>query len=321
MNEQMTKEEIIDENEKEWMKKEKLKFKKIFSKQVLFIFVVVSIFVIDVIILAFLFSSGKNVDFNNLNKETVAVSDNNKSASSTEELNQTICNVSGVDLRGEVVAYISPEDKDKDGKLIADKTSSENIIFSINEAEANSNIKAIILEIDSYGGSPLAGEEIANAIKQSTKPTVALIRSSATSAAYWASTGANVIFASTISDVGSIGVTSSYVDTSKKNLKDGYTYNSLSTGQFKDYGNLNKPLTEAERNLIMRDMNVIFEKFIKDISVNRNLDADKVRLMADGSSMPGEMALKNGLVDKIGGLSEVKQYLKDKIGEDVEVCW
>ena len=61
--------------------------------------------------------------------------------------------------------------------------------------------------------------------------------------------------------------------------------------------------------------------FISAVAENRNLDIEKVRAMADGSSMMGEMALENGLVDRIGGLYEVKEYIKDNIGEEVEVCW
>ena len=54
---------------------------------------------------------------------------------------------------------------------------------------------------------------------------------------------------------------------------------------------------------------------------NRGLDIEKVRKLADGSTMLGEMALQNGLIDQIGAMPEVKEYLKEKIGEDIEVCW
>lgn len=158
-------------------------------------------------------------------------------------------------------------------------------------------------------------------MKTATKPTVALLRTAAVSGAYWAATGADTIVASAISDIGGIGVTNSYIDNSKKNIKDGLTFNSLSTGRFKDYMNPDKPLTEAERQLIMRDAYIINDNFIKAVAANRNLDNSKVRALADGSSMLGEAGLKNGLIDKIGGLDEVKNYLQEKIGEDIEICW
>lgn len=236
----------------------------------------------------------------------------------TEEDN---CNVYGIELHGSLVTYISPANLDEEGNLSEDQTASENIVYSINEAEKDENIKAIILEIDSYGGFPVAAEEVSNALKGVKKPTVALIREGGVSAAYWAATGANIIFASKNSDVGSIAVTMSYLDNVRQNQKEGFTFNQLSSGKFKDVGDPNKTLSAEEIKLLMRDVNIIHQNFIKAVAENRNLDIKKVERLADGSTMLGEMALNNGLIDEIGGLFEVKKYLKEKIGEDVEICW
>ena len=148
-----------------------------------------------------------------------------------------------------------------------------------------------------------------------------MVRSAANSAAYWSAVGGDIIFASPSSDIGSIGVTMSYLDNSAKNNEDGLTYNSLSTGKFKDYTNPNKELTEEERALLMRDINIVNENFIKTVAKDRNLDINKVRALADGSSMPAQMALDNGLIDRIGGIYEVEEYLKEKIGAEVNACW
>ncbi|NCU39797.1 signal peptide peptidase SppA [Candidatus Falkowbacteria bacterium] len=231
------------------------------------------------------------------------------------------CNVLGIELRGDVVTYVSPKDKDEEGNNTVDETSSEDIIYLIDQANTDDNIKAIILEVDSYGGSAVAAEEINQALQSTDKPTVAFVRSAAASAAYWAASGADTIFASPLSDIGSIGVTMSYLDNTKKNAKDGLTYNSLSTGKFKDYGNPDKILTEDEKKLIMRDLNITHDIFINTISKNRSLPIEKVKALADGSSMPGQMALENELIDQLGDIYKVENYLKDKLGEDVEVCW
>jgi len=236
----------------------------------------------------------------------------------TEEDN---CNVSGIELHGNLLTYISPTNLDKDGNVLEDQTASENIVYFINEAEKDENIKAIILEIDSYGGSPVAAEEISNTLKNAKKPTVALIRDGGVSAAYLAATGADKIFASKNSDVGSIAVTMSYLDNVRQNQKEGLTFNQLSSGKFKDTGDPNKTLSAEEIKLLMRDVNIIHQNFIKTVAENRNLDIKKVEGLADGSTMLGEMALKNGLIDQIGGVFEVKEYLKEKIGEEVEICW
>lgn len=231
------------------------------------------------------------------------------------------CNVAGIELHGNVVTYISPDHYDSEGNLIFDESASDLITGRIRTLEEDDSIKAILLEVDSYGGSGVAGEEIAAALKNTKKPTVALIRDAGASAAYWAASGADKIYASKNSDVGSIGVTYSYLDNIGKNRKDGLTYNQLSSGKFKDTGDPDKPLTLEEKNLIMRDVKIMHQNFIKAVSENRNIGIEKVANLADGSTMLGEAALRNGLIDQIGGMPEVKEYLKEQIGEDVVFCW
>ncbi|MEA3344582.1 MAG: signal peptide peptidase SppA [Patescibacteria group bacterium] len=238
-----------------------------------------------------------------------------------ESIEEESCNVSNIKLQGYLITYISNEGKNEYGDLLWDETASEDIVSTIERAEENENIKAIVLEIDSLGGYPVAAEEVADALKRAKKPTVALIREYGTSGAYYAATGADIIFASASSDIGSIGVTMSYLDYAKENEKDGLTYNQLIAGKFKDMFNPDKPLTDEERELIERDLNITHENFIKAVADNRNLDIEKVRQLADGSDMLGQMALENNLIDQIGGRYEVEEYLRNKIGGDVEICW
>ncbi len=230
------------------------------------------------------------------------------------------CNVLGIELKGDLVTYIPPQNLNDEGFLVADQVSSESIRSDIREAEKDDKIKAIILQIDSYGGEAVAAEEVMLSLKEAKKPTAVLIRGAGVSAGYWAAIGADVIYASKNSDIGSIGVTMSYLDNTAKNKKDGLEFISLSSGKFKDSGDPNKPLSDEEKELFMRDSKIIHENFIKAVAENRNMKIEKVRALADGSSMLGEMALKNGLIDRIGSFSEVKEYIKEKIGEEVEVC-
>ena len=231
------------------------------------------------------------------------------------------CNVIGIDLHGDLYTYNMSSDFDSEGNLVNDVVASEWVTMAIEDAEENENIKAIILEVDSYGGQPIAGEEIANALKRAKKPTVGLIRSAGLSAAYWAVSGADTIFASKNSDIGGIGATMSYLDYSEKNKKEGITYNSLSTGKFKDAGDPDKSLTAEERILFERDLNIFLNNFILDIANNRKMSIAKVKSLADGSSMLGEQALNNGLIDKLGDIYSVKEFLKEKIGEETNICW
>jgi protease-4 len=229
-------------------------------------------------------------------------------------------NVARIKLQGELVTYIPPENLDSEGYFLADQTASEDIVAAIKEAEEDSGIEAIVLEIDSIGGSVTAAEEVATALKSAGKPTVAIIRGTGYSAAYWAATGADRIFASKNSDLGSIGVTMSYLDYSKQNVKEGITYQQLSSGKFKNIGDMDKTLTEEEKTLLMRDVNILHQNFINAVAENRKLEVEKVKTLADGSSMLGQMALDNKLIDEIGGIPEVENYLKSKYNIEPDIC-
>jgi protease-4 len=227
------------------------------------------------------------------------------------------CNVADIQLYGSVVYYPN-EGGDASGSL--DQTASEDIRQQIEQANADPGIKAILLQVDSPGGDPVAGEDIADALRQSNKPTVVLAADQDTSAAYWASTGAKWIIASADSALGDIGVTQSYLQQTNQNQQNGLTFESLSAGLYKDMGNPNAPLTDAERALILRDLNIADKNFIAQVAVNRKLSVASVTAIADGSSMEGAMALKDGLIDQIGSIYDAENYIKGKIGEDVTLC-
>ena len=230
------------------------------------------------------------------------------------------CTVRGIELHGTIMTYL-PLHADNDTNFNYDSVSSENVDYAIKQANDDEKIKAIVVEVDSPGGSPVAGEEIANAIKGSDKPVVAYIRELGASSAYWAISSASKIFASENSNVGDIGITSSYVSDAGKNAKDGLTFEQLSAGKYKDAGNIDKPLTTEERALFMRDVNIVYQNFIKTVAQNRNIPIDKVRSIADGSSMLGVTALKLNLIDAIGGLPEVEQYIEKTTNEKPDICW
>jgi len=107
----------------------------------------------------------------------------------------------------------------------------------------------------------------------------------------------------------------------KKNKKDGLTYIDLSSGAYKDSGNPDRPITADEKQIFMRDVNIMYNNFVSLVAQNRNLDISKVKALADGSTVLGEAALKNGLIDKIGLLPDVENYLTDKIGSPAVICW
>ena len=230
------------------------------------------------------------------------------------------CNVKGIKLHGDLYTYKNYA-SDSTGQSSKDISSSEEITAAITKANKDNSIKAILLEVDSNGGQPVAGWEIMEALKHSTKPTLALIRQEGDSAAYLASTGAKYIIASPESDVGDIGVTMSYVGNYDKNTQDGLTFYQLSEGQFKDAGNPDAPLTPEAQQLFMRNLKISYNDFIKYVSDNRHLDLAKVTTLANGASMPGQMAKDNGLVDQVGGIYDAEAYLQKQIKTNVNICW
>lgn len=219
-------------------------------------------------------------------------------------------NIATININGEIVAYSL---KATDGSAPQDEVSADSVVACINKTAKDNQVKGLILRIDSGGGSPEASEEIANAVKGLNKPSVAVIREAANSGAYLIASATNRIFASEFSTMGSIGVTNSYLDNSQKDIQDGLTFNQLSAGQFKDTQNPDKPLTEAEKTLIMRDVNIMYQGFIQKVADNRKLSVDKVKQLADGSTMLGAQAKADGLIDEIGDINSATAWLKSKI--------
>lgn len=233
------------------------------------------------------------------------------------------CNVADVTLYG-TVAYYPNENSGAstgaDGSGTLDQTAAEGVRQEIENAEADPSIKAILFQVDSPGGDPVAGEEIADALKQAAKPTVAFVADLGDSAAYWAMTGAQTIFASADSEVGDIGVTQSYLQSTQQNADNGLQFVSLTAGQYKDMGNPDSPLTPAERTILQNNIDITYRTFIDQVAANRNLTVASVTALADGSPILGQNALADGLIDHIGSIYDAEDYLAKKIGEPVTLC-
>jgi protease-4 len=109
----------------------------------------------------------------------------------------------------------------------------------------------------------------------------------------------------------------------KRTQKEGLRFVSLSSGKYKDYGNPDKPLTAEERALLERDLKIYHDQFIKEVSENRNLPIEDVAKLADGSSMPGELALHNKLIDALGDQETARAWFAEQLGisnEEVIFC-
>ncbi len=179
-------------------------------------------------------------------------------------------------------------------------TNPDEIKEFIKEANNDPSIKAIVLDINSPGGTPVASEELMKAIKDSKKPIVSWISDTGTSGAYLAASASDKIVASPSSWVGSIGVSLELTDLSGMYGQMGINKYAIKAGEYKDLGSDYRPITEEERQMLQDMVNEEYDYFISTVAKNRNLKVDYVRSLAEGKIYTGRQAANNKLVDSIG---------------------
>lgn len=224
------------------------------------------------------------------------------------ELSDGTCNIAVLPVEGVILPYYGLAEFDM-------VVTPERIERFMHDAENDERIEAVLVEINSPGGTPVASERISERFRNSSLPVVGLIGDVGASGGYMVAAATDYLIASPMSSVGSIGVNASYVEESLKNEEEGLTYVQLTTGQFKDTGSPNRPITEEERALLQSDLDILHNRFIDLITKYRDLDRAQVEAVADGSSMPGQRALDNQLVDTLGSRPEARGVLSTIIGK------
>ena len=199
-------------------------------------------------------------------------------------------------------------------------TSALNVIQQIEILDADSSIKGIVLDISSGGGISESSESIMLAVQRTSKPVVAVIRDMGASGAYLLATAADRIYASKMSDVGSIGVTMDFLDTSEKDRREGVIFYNFSSGKYKGVLKDHNKITQEQRDEIMEDILKSHDIFVEYVSENRHIPLVEVKSIATGESFLGEDALKLGLIDQIGGMPEAGAWLQEQIGEEISYC-
>lgn len=226
---------------------------------------------------------------------------------SSEESSIPKGNIAVVPINGIITTSIST------GILGEKTTDSSKILKLLKKINESEDFKALLLEINSPGGSPVASEEISDFVKKINKTKVAVIRESGASGAYWIATSADRIFASRMSVTGSIGVTASSLEFAGLLNDYNVTYRRLVAGKYKDAGSPYKQLTSEERKLYQDILDAIHENFIKTVAENRNLSEEKVKELATGFVFLGEEAKKLGLIDEIGNKNDAVSYIERKL--------
>ncbi|MCS7083536.1 MAG: signal peptide peptidase SppA [Aquificaceae bacterium] len=209
----------------------------------------------------------------------------------------------------------------------------DRIVAKIEQAEKDQSVKALVLRVDSPGGSVGASQEIFRALeklKKSGKPLVVSMGNVAASGGYYISAPADFIFANPGTITGSIGVIIQHTDLQELFGKIGIKTNTIKTGEFKDTLSPFKDLSERERQYLQGTVEEVYEQFLKAIMKYRSkkISEEKLRSIADGRVLTGESALKIGLVDGLGNLQDAVEkaralssaprarvfYLEDKKG-------
>ncbi len=192
-------------------------------------------------------------------------------------------------------------------------TSSTSFIEQIEKADKNPSIKAIVLDINSPGGSAVASKEIADKIKQANKTTVAVIREVGASGGYWAASAADYIIANEMSITGSIGVIGSYIEFAGLLERYNMTYQRLVGGKYKDIGVPFKQLQPDEESILQSKINKIHDIFIRSIAENRDISYQKAKSISTGEFYLGVEALELDLVDKLGDKDTAEEWLKKEL--------
>ncbi len=223
------------------------------------------------------------------------------------------------------IAVILAEGDIVDGN-VEGAISSEKFAKEIRKARKDENIKAIVLRVNSPGGSILASDVIWREMSEAkkVKPVIVSMGEVAASGGYYIAAPADTIVAQPNTITGSIGIFGILFNVQELvNDKLGVTSDVVSTGELSDFGNMGRPLTEVERTIIQSSVEDGYETFISRVAEGRGMHPDSVRKVASGRVWTGTQAKARGLVDVLGGLDTAIGIAAAKIkaGEDYRVVY
>ena len=184
---------------------------------------------------------------------------------------------------------------------------------ALREAARRDAVKALIVEIDSPGGTFVGGEALYNELRSlaQVKPVVAVMGGTATSAAYMAAIGTSWVFARNGTVTGSIGVIMQTADITGMLEKLGIKPETVKSGPLKAQPNPMEPFLPAARDATEEVVGDLYAIFVDMVATRREIDRDKVLTLADGRVFSGRQAHQVGLVDAIGGIVEARSWLEE----------
>lgn len=209
-------------------------------------------------------------------------------------------------------------------------TSSETVVEQLEEARKDSNIKAVVIRVNSPGGSAAASQEIFNAIKkyrESGKKVIISMGDLAASGGYYVSAPADAIYANPGTLVGSIGVIMQLMNYEGLFEMIGLDEVTIKSGKYKDIGNPMREITPQEKKILQNILDEVHKQFKEAVMEGRGMTAQEVDKIATGEIWSGRQAKDVGLVDELGGLKDaldraategnlnVNDYIVSPLGE------
>ena len=212
----------------------------------------------------------------------------------------------GAGLSGDTVAVISLSgsiaDGEGEGLMASAGITPDFVRTQLDKARNDAAVKAIVIKVDSPGGSVGASQEIAQEIRETEKPIVVFMGDMAASGGYYISAPADKIVAKEGTLTGSIGVISQFMDLSGLYEKLGIKTETIKSGKHKDM--FSRELTEEEQKLWQTLSDELYGQFIKEVAEGRKLDVEEVKKLATGELFSGTQAKELGLVDELGGYND-----------------
>jgi protease IV len=190
-------------------------------------------------------------------------------------------------------------------------TDNRKLTEAVTHLATDRNVKALVVYVDSPGGSVAGGESLHDAIAQvaAKKPVVTVMGGTAASAGYMVSVPAARIFARASTLTGSIGVLLETGEVSGLLSKIGVTADAITSGPLKDQPSFTRPLTPEGREVLHGLVMDMYDQFVGMVADGRHMPPDKVRALADGRAYTGRQALQLGLVDQLGDEQQARDWL------------
>ena len=265
----------------------------------------------------------------------------------SDEIPQMICNMMDVDEEddyntitvNEMASVASNKPKDDSGNIVAvyyaygdivntpssgissEEIASSAVIRDLEELADDDDVKAVVLRVNSGGGSAYASEQIWHQVMniKSKKPIVVSMGGMAASGGYYISCAADYIFAEPTTLTGSIGIFGMIPEVSELvTEKIGLHSETVKTNKFADFGDLTRPMNEDEKAVMQASINRGYELFTKRCADGRGMEQDSIKAVAEGRVWTGLHALELGLVDQLGGLDDAIAEAKKRA--EIEAC-